>query len=108
MLPDSGYRILDPEFGKIKRLRGPIFSMNKLIFNNFTHLNNEKWYDECNSNSKVYIFFYNISKLLVSNVLPREIADPHFHTAFDPSVEPILKKFQIGQRHLLLDAILAH
>jgi hypothetical protein len=39
------------------------------------------------------------------DVLPREITDPHLHTAFDPSVALILKKFQIGLRHLLLDAI---
>jgi len=32
MLSDVVSRIPDPEFGKNKRLRGPIFSPNKLIF----------------------------------------------------------------------------
>jgi len=36
MLLDVICQIPDPEFGKIKRLRGSIFSMN-----NFKHLNNE-------------------------------------------------------------------
>lgn len=41
-------------------------------------------------------------------VLPREIATPHRQTAFAGSVTLILKKFQMGLLHLLLelDAIL--
>ena len=37
-LPDSGagFRIPDPDFGKIKRLRGPIFSINN--FSTILHI----------------------------------------------------------------------